>query len=427
MKREIDIQLVEWKISSQRKPLIVRGARQVGKSWSIHELGTLFQGGIHIINLEQRPDWHRLFDLNLDAKRILAEFEILTNRRIIPGQSLLFFDEIQACPKAIMALRYFYEQLPDLHVISAGSLLEFALKEMPFPVGRVQLLDMYPMTFREFLEANDQVAMGELLNASPSTVSETIHNQLLEYLRIYFIVGGMPACVALYAENGSFNQVRSTQQELLATFRQDFLKYTPHVNTQCLQDVFAATAQSVGQQISYTKLSSSFTGPTNKKAFDLLTTAKVIHKIQAVAPLALPLSGRVNSKKFKAVFIDIGLLTALKGMEASYSPDYHSLFKGSIAEQFVGQELIAAKNGNVYYWARDAHSSTAEIDYLVADLGVMKPIEVKSGASGKLKSLHQILSEYPTIPLGYVLSSQAYSTLPIQKLVYVPIYYAGKI
>ncbi len=425
MKRDIKAKLLHWKESADRKPLIVRGARQVGKSWSINELGKLFKGAVHTINLEQRPDWHSVFDLNLDAKRIIAEFEVLLNRNIIPAEDLLFFDEIQACPKGIMSLRYFYEQLPALHVISAGSLLEFSLREIPFPVGRVQMMDMYPMSFSEYLDATGQSAMSTILLDDPRELSQAIHQKFLEALRIYFSVGGMPACVSLYAESGSIRSVRDIQQDLLATFRQDFLKYTPYVNTQCLQDVFSSAAQSIGQQISYTKLSHNFSGPTNKKAFDLLNTAKVIHKIPAVSPLALPLSGNINSKKFKAVFIDVGLLTAMRGMDAANMNYYHGLFRGAVAEQFVGQEVVATFNGEVYYWAREARNSQAEIDYLVASSGTIKPIEVKSGASGRLRSLHSILVENSSIPRGFVLSDQMYAELTEQKLVYMPIYYAG--
>lgn len=222
MIRLIDPKLEAWSLDTNRKPLIVRGARQIGKSWSITKFGQRFKGGVHTINLEQRPDWHSVFDLNLDAKRILSEFEILLNRRIIPGEDLLFLDEIQACPKAIMALRYFHEQMPGLHVISAGSLLEFALKEIPFPVGRVQLMDMYPMRFSEFLEATGHSILRELFEEEPKVLSPAIHLKLLTELRNYFSVGGMPACVAHFAESRSLIRVREIQQDLLATFRQDF-------------------------------------------------------------------------------------------------------------------------------------------------------------------------------------------------------------
>ncbi|MEO5907259.1 MAG: AAA family ATPase, partial [Saprospiraceae bacterium] len=245
MKRDIDLKLEEWVHHSERKPLIVRGARQVGKSWSIGELKRSFKGRVHTINLEQRPDWHGVFDLNLDAKRIIAELEVLINSNITTGEDLLFFDEIRACPKAIMSLRYFFEQVPDLHVISAGSLLEFTLKEMPFPVGRVQIMDMYPMTFGEYLEATGHSTMRRLMDEGPKALSPPIHQQFLEGLRTYFSIGGMPACVSSFARMGSIHGVRDIQQDLLATFRQDFLKYTPYVNTRCLNDVFSATAQNV--------------------------------------------------------------------------------------------------------------------------------------------------------------------------------------
>lgn len=425
MHRVIESSLQQWLKDPKHKPLIIRGARQVGKSWSITEFGKSFKGRIHTINLEQRPDWHSVFDLNLDPGRILSELEILINRKIIIGDDLLFFDEIQACPKAILALRYFYEQIPALHIISAGSLLEFALKELPFPVGRVQIMDMYPMNFSEYLDATGRSAMAELLYDEPHAISPAVHRQLLEALRTYFWIGGMPACVSLFAEKGSIHSVRDIQQDLLATFRQDFLKYTPYVNTQCLNDVLIATAQNISRQISYTKLSSNFSGPTNKKAFDLLYTARVIHKIPAVSPLETPLGGNIKSKKFKAVFLDIGLLTAISGIDTSPRNDYQALFKGVLAEQFVGQELVTATNREVYYWSREARNSEAEIDYLITSNGNIIPIEVKSGASGRLKSLHLLLKENPSIPQGYILSEAPFGVIPEQKLRYVPIYYTG--
>jgi len=427
LKRHIEAKFLAWMNDPDRKPLIVRGARQVGKSWSINELGKSFAGEIHTINLEQRPDWHAVFDLNLDTKRILSELEILINRKITPGEDLLFFDEIQACPRALMSLRYFFEQVPELHIISAGSLLEFALKDLPFPVGRVQILDMYPMNFSEYLQATDQSAMSELLHESPQAFGQPIHQKFLESLRTYFSVGGMPACVLSFAHTGSIRTVRDLQHDLLTTFRQDFLKYTPHVSTQCLNDVLLAIAQGIGQQITYTKLSANFSGPTNKTAFELLHTARIIRRIGSVAPLALPLGGNINSRKFKAVFLDIGLLTALRGIDGLYLNNYHALFKGAVAEQFVGQELVAAFNSEVYYWTREARNSQAEIDYLVAKDNIIKPIEVKSGVSGRLRSLHRILIEYPSIPWGYVLSEQTYDELEEQKLKYLPVYYAGNL
>ncbi|MBK9983489.1 MAG: ATP-binding protein [Saprospiraceae bacterium] len=425
MKRDIDARLLQWKESVDHKPLIVRGARQVGKSWSISEFGRSFTGRTHLVNLEKRPDWHGIFELNLDAKRILAELEIVLNNPIRPGEDLLFIDEIQACPKAISALRYFFEQVPGLHVICAGSLLEFALRDLPFPVGRVQLMDMYPMHFAEFLEATGQSMLANVILSRPEKISETIHKSILESLKIYFDIGGMPACVAYYAETRSILRVREIQDDLLATMRQDFLKYTPYVNTNCLNDILSAVAGSTGQQISYTRLSQHYTSPTNKKAFDLLITARVIYKVACISPLSLPLREGASLKKFKALFLDIGLLSRLQGVDMGYRTDYHSLFRGAIAEQFVGQELVASRKGIVYYWAREAKSSQAEIDFLIDREGVLIPIEVKSGASGRLKSLHLLLNEHAEIPHGYILSEGAYGQIPDQRLTYMPIYFAG--
>ncbi|NCU33173.1 MAG: nuclease, partial [Candidatus Moranbacteria bacterium] len=196
MDRNITSGLLAWKDKQARKPLLVRGARQTGKSYSITHFGkTYFDGKLHLVNFEKRPDWHVIFEENLNPHRILSELEILIGSRIVPGEDLLFFDEIQACPKAIAALRYFFEEVPELHVIAAGSLLEFALSDIPFPVGRVQLMDMYPMTFSEFLKATGNPTAAAIISEKPKKLSEAVHNMLLNELRKFFFIGGMPECV----------------------------------------------------------------------------------------------------------------------------------------------------------------------------------------------------------------------------------------
>ena len=205
MKRNITKRFVEWQNKNNRKPLLLRGARQVGKTFSIVEFGkTHFKGNVHNLNFEKNPELNSIFDPNLDSIRILAEIELILNKHIEPGTDLLFFDEIQECPKAIMALRYFYEQIPNLHVISAGSLLEFAIEDISFPVGRLQMLHMEPMTFEEFLIANDKELLAEKIkqpnfHLSPS-VLEIVNNELYKY----FIIGGMPECVKIFVDTGSF-------------------------------------------------------------------------------------------------------------------------------------------------------------------------------------------------------------------------------
>ncbi|MBI3923784.1 MAG: AAA family ATPase, partial [Armatimonadetes bacterium] len=196
MKRFITDKLITWKKQTRRKPLVLRGARQVGKTWSVKEFGEeQFGGNVHVVDLEQRPDWHRVFEGNLVASRLLSELEILLNRRIVPGQDLLFLDEVQSCPRALMALRYFYEERPELHVIAAGSLLEFAMRDISFPVGRVQFLEMHPMCFAEFLLATGKELAVDIVLSSPCNQPESVHIMLLRELRHYLFVGGMPECV----------------------------------------------------------------------------------------------------------------------------------------------------------------------------------------------------------------------------------------
>lgn len=429
MKRTIAPQLIEWKEKANRKPLILRGARQTGKSYSVSELGKdHFEGNIHIVNFEKQPDWKSIFDKNLDAVRILSELEIVLNQRIVPGKSLLFFDEIQSCPIAIAAMRYFNEQIPELHLIAAGSLLEFALKEIPFPVGRVQLLNMYPMNFYEFLLATGKDLAAEILINEPVALTESVHNVLREELRKYFFVGGMPECVKTFAGSNSIPKVAEIQTDMLETFRNDFPKYAGHSDTRCLNAVLTSLSQKVGQQIKYSHLAEGFSLATIKKAFNLLETARLFKKIRAASAAGLPLGASAAENKFKAVMLDIGLLTRLSGLSISsefQKENLLSIFKGAIAEQFVGQELLAAGHEELYYWSREAKSSSAETDFLVEKNHAIIPVEVKSASAGSLRSLHLLLKTYPHISQAFIFSDAEMGAIPEQKLYFFPIYFAS--
>ena len=288
-----------------KKILILRGARQVGKTWAVKMFGEqYFAGRFHIIDFEKRSDLHGIFDKNLDVIRILSELELALNRSIEPGRDLLFFDEIQSCPRAIMALRYFYEEMPELHIIAAGSLLEFALAEISFPVGRVQFLNTFPMTFAEYLLAIGKDKLAKTLFSEDSIFSETVHQMLLSELRNYFFVGGMPECVKTYTETKKLIKVSEIQRDLIETFKADFSKYATHADKRCLNSVLTNTARMVGRQIKYTRLADGFTPPTNKKAFELLNLARLIYKIRAASPAGLPLGAEASEKKFKALMLD---------------------------------------------------------------------------------------------------------------------------
>lgn len=423
MKRLCERQILAWAKSPRRKPLIVRGARQVGKTWLVEKVLAKAFDNFVTVDLEIRKDLHKYFERNLEPTDILQGIEFVTGR-IVAGKTLLFFDEIQACPRAIMALRYFYEKMPDLHVVAAGSLLELAFGNISVPVGRVQYLYLYPMTFYEYLIALGKDVMAEL-TLNPKHDDDYLVQEILLELKKYFFVGGMPEAVKVYRDTGSLMEVFTTQSDLLDSYREDFSKYTPGVDIACLDSVFFSAAKSVGEQIQYTTLNLGHSYQTNHKAFDLLVKAKVLHKIPSCDPSGLPLGASANQRKFKACFIDIGLLQRLCQLPINIEMAHENLlaiYRGKLAEQFVAQEMLAWHTRELFYWARNSKSSSAEVDYLTISHSEIFPIEVKSGPSGKLKSLHLMLKQYSNCPKGFVMYSGKYKELPEQKLVFLPLY-----
>lgn len=421
-------QLKEWKKSVKRKPLIVRGARQVGKTFIIKQFGEeSFKGKVHTLDFEKHPDLHSVFDKNLDPQRIIGELEIILNESIEPGKDLLFMDEIQALPKALMSLRYFYENMPDLHVIAAGSLLDFAIKDISFPVGRVNIKSMYPMNFYEFLLAVGSDKLAEKIVSFPEKLPDSIHKALLDKLRQFLYIGGMPECVDVWIKTQSYNEVFQVQSDLLESYRQDFSKYTPYTDKQNLRNVLSVIAKNIGHQLKYTRLSDEFSGPTNKKAFELLQLARIIHKVKSSSPGSLPFEASASERRFKAILVDIGIMRALNELPAGTEfkkKDILSMYNGAMAEQFVGQEFLSSGMNNLYCWIRNAKSSSAEVDYLISKKHTIIPSEIKGGSAGKLKSLHLLLKEYPNIKQACVLSEAPFGKIPEQKMTFLPLYYA---
>jgi predicted AAA+ superfamily ATPase len=383
------------------------------------------------IDLEKRRDLRGVFGDNLDPRSIIRQLEVDSGKRIVPGEALLFLDEIQACPRAIMALRHFQEEMPDLHVIAAGSLLEFALGEISVPVGRVQYLHLYPMTFREYLLGMGKAAAEEAAARHPSEVDDAVQLQLLKELKHYFFVGGMPECVQAYHYTGSLVEAFRVQTEIIGSFRDDFLKYSPRADRDCLDSVLLRVARQVGEQIKYTRLDDHHSGPANRRAFDLLRQARVVHKIRSCDPSGLPLGASASEKRFKSALLDIGLLRNICQLPTDMelrTDDLLAIYRGKLAEQFVAQELVAAASSSeLFYWAREARGSSAEVDYLTVSDGRILPIEVKSGAGGSLRSLRLMLDSYPNCPEGLVLYSGTYARRPDQRLTFMPLYYAGGI
>jgi len=423
MKRIAEGKILKWAASNRRKPLIIRGARQVGKTWLVENcLAKRFEKLVKV-DLERQPHFHEAFSGELSPKRMLNTIEARTER-IIPGKTLLFIDEIQSCPRAITALRYFYEDLPELHVVAAGSMLEFAFGQISVPVGRVQYLHLQPMTFYEFLLALGKDIMAEALFKHPGEQTELIVKAIHEQLRYYFFVGGMPEAVAAYRDTNALLEAYEVHSEIVSSYREDFAKYRPAVDYTCLDSIFQTVAQTVGQQIVYTRLYEHTTGKTNHKAFDLLCRAKLANRINSVNPSGFPF-GAGGGKRFKASMLDIGLMQHVCGMDPSIAVEKGNLlaiYHGQLAEQFVAQELLAWHEETLYYWSRTARSANAEVDYLTVRDGKIYPIEVKFGPAGRLKSLHICLKTYPNCPQGWVVQDGPYRELLEQKLVFWPLY-----
>ncbi len=428
MYRIVTEKLIKWKNSSRRKPLIVRGARQVGKTWAIEKFGSENYAKFYTIDLEKRPDIHSVFDGNLDPKVIIEQLESLLNIRINIDNTLVFFDEIQACPKALSALRYFYEEMPELHIIAAGSLLEFALSKISFPVGRVQFLNMYPCTFYEFLCAVDKNIIASKLLEPITKLPEAIHNALLAEMRNYFFIGGMPEAIAAYIGSGSMLDAFDVQTEIVDAYRQDFSKYAPRVDKQCLNMVLNSVSEMVGEQIKYSRLAEGFSNPTMHKAFDLLENARVIRKIRSISHVGFPLGIGCSDKRFKAAVLDIGLMQKLAHVAISSElrhTDLLAMFRGKLAEQFVAQELLASQDGDIFYWSKGNRSGAAEVDFVIERNNEIMPIEVKSGKGGSLRSMHIMLNNYDICQKGIVFYSGSFAECQEQNLVFVPLYYAG--
>jgi uncharacterized protein len=417
--------LITWKDKTNRKPLIINGARQVGKSWLVKNFGeNYFDNDIVIINFEKQKDLHIIFKQNFDVQRIILELQLVLGISITKGKTLVFFDEIQSCSEAMGSLRYFYEDLPDLHVIAAGSLLDFEFRDQPYPVGRVEIMNLHPMSFTEFLVANDKQSLADFLKQPPRKISTAVENVLSEQLQLYFIVGGMPECVKYFVDTQDFMGIKEIQNNLLYTYEQDFKKYKPSINNDCLQDIIENIAKYIGNQIIYSKLSDRFTIPTIKKGVDLLKTARLIDVVPNVSIVGLPLTP--SGKQFKTFFLDIGLL--IRKRQIDYAGLYTkrqltSAFEGVLAEQFVAQQILAHTDDGLSYWARTEPGANSEIDFVTVQEGKIIPIEVKAGSSGSLKSLHYLLEKYPNIEKAVVYSLAKQGV--IEKINFLPIYYAG--
>ena len=417
MKRDIYKLLIKWKNDEYRRPLLIRGARQVGKTYVINQFGhDEFETFIDL-NFEKNPEYKDIFK-SLDPDIIIENISLFTGMKIEPGRTLLFLDEVQECPAAIMALRYFYEEKHLLHVIAAGSLLEFTIQSQGFkmPVGRVQYLFLFPLSFGEFLDALGEVALRKhiLDIENLKTLPDALHHKLNDYIKKYFVLGGMPLVISQYIRNRDIIQCQRIQQSIIDTYLDDFGKYARQIRHQYLNKIFNAVPTMVGQKFKYSKVDNTIRSRELKRALELLEMAGIVRKIKRTSGAGIPLEAGVKELHFKMLFMDIGLLHAVNKiyLDTTQAKDLNNLFKGAVAEQFVGQELISCQDTytkpGLYYWAREAKNSNAEIDFLIQKNSTLLPIEVKSGAVGKMKSLFMFLDKYKSNQ-GFKISQAPFS------------------
>lgn len=431
IQREADQDLAEWKKNPGRKPLLIRGARQTGKTTSVRKLGESFDSFVEL-NFDANPALAELFAGAYDIPEILSKIEVIAGRRIEPGRTLLFFDEVQACPRAISALRYFYEQVPDLHVIATGSLLEFVFGDLhDFGVGRIRNLFFHPLSFAEFLRAlGDELLWERALGATPARpIEAAFHTRLLERLRSFLVVGGLPAAVGAYVKTGRFMEAQREQDDILVSLKADFGKYKKRVPPERIQAVLSAVVRQTGEKFVYSDPAAGLGTVQAKDAVGLLEQARLVLRVQASHASGVPLGGDVNPKSAKLLLFDTGLYLRESGLDLSEwmsDPPEKFANRGKLAEMFVGLEIKksagAAADAGLFYWHREARGSNAEVDYLVQKGGRIVPVEVKSGRKGAMRSLGILMKE-KDLPLGLRFSQENLSEYGRVRT--LPLYLAG--
>ncbi|MBK6966128.1 MAG: ATP-binding protein [Bacteroidales bacterium] len=431
LRRNIENQLNTWKNEQDRFPLLIRGARQVGKSFLVRQFGKQFQYYIEL-NMELDPGLGRVFDGSLEPHRICDELSVIYNTPVEPGKTLLFIDEIQACLRAVSSLRFFYEQYPDLHVIAAGSLLEFALSELPsFGVGRVRSLFLYPFSFNEFLLAVGENRLLEAIqNAGPDhPLPELVHQKALGLYKRFILIGGMPKVVSWYVETGNLLKCQEVLDDLVISLQDDFAKYKKRVSSIMLREVFNSVVAQQGNKFVYKKATPDLNRLQVKTCLELLSMAGLIYPVTHTSANGIPLGAEINDKFRKYIVFDSGIFQRISGLELAgifLNTDFESINKGAIAELFVGLELlkISNKRNELYYWQRESRNSQAEVDYLVQKSTAIIPIEVKSGKKGSMQSMFLFLKE-KKLSIGIRVSQENFSEYD-QIRVY-PIYAVGNI
>jgi len=402
LSRKIDIELLKWKKTEHRKVILLRGARQVGKSSAVRELGKTFEHFVEI-NFDKQPQLKAIFEPDSVVERIIKELSFQLQTPIIPGKTLLFLDEIQESISAVSSLRYFYEDMPELHVIAAGSLFEFALEKIPsYGVGRIRSLFMYPFSYDEFIRAMGYSMLADdLKNYTPENpISKSLHEKCRRLLIEFMLIGGMPEVVAKYVETGSLFDCQEILEDITQNFYNDFAKYKQRANVSLLQEVFGAIIEQTGEKFTYSKASKTANHLQIKECVELLEKAGLIYSVTHSSANGLPLAAQQNTKFRKYLIFDTGIYQRfLKlNLDGSFHPEnMGQINKGAFAELLAGLEMVKASPANIplslHYWQREKAGANAEVDYIIQQGENIVPVEIKANTKGSMQSMFQFLTE----------------------------------
>ncbi|MFR8468113.1 ATPase [Eisenbergiella tayi] len=392
-------QLNKWKQKTNKKPLIIRGARQVGKTWLMKEFGkTAYEKAVYI-NFDNNPQMKELFSLDMRIDRIIMGIELYVGHKISPHNTLLIFDEVQEVPKALSSLKYFNETAPEYQIVCAGSLLGIALHQgTSFPVGKVEFMDLYPLSFTEFMRAMGKEQFVDLLDKGDFEMATMFRQDYVDLLKYYYYVGGMPEVVQSFVDNRDFNEAREIQERILAAYEQDFSKHAPNEvvpRIRMLWNSIPAQLTKENKKFIYGIIKEGARAKDYETALMWLTDCGLVHKVYRVTAPSIPLKAYEDLKAFKLFLADVGLLGCMVRLNQSVLLNGNELFKefkGALTEQYVLQQLKTVKGVDTYYWTNDR--GNAEIDFLIDTGNEIVPIEVKAETNLKAKSLKTFCEKY---------------------------------
>lgn len=411
MKREAISELYAWKGRANRKPLIIRGARQVGKTWLMKKFASEAYSKSVYINFEDNEIVKQIFQKDFDIERILFALQLATDV-VIDADTLIIFDELQEAPRGLTALKYFQEKAPQYHILAAGSLLGISMHENnSFPVGKVEFIDLYPLSFHEFLNALGQERLTELLLSKDWELISVMQSKLQEYLRQYYYVGGMPEVVTSFIADKDLAKVRQLQQDILDAYDRDFSKHAPAAEVPRIRMIWKSVPSQLSKEnrkFIYGQIKEGARAKDFELAIEWLKDAGLIYKVNRTKKGQLPLSAYEDFSAFKLFIVDTGLMCAMSNLPAQVllaGNDLFTDYKGALTEQYVLQQLKSVKNLSIYYWSAD--NSQGEIDFLLQHEADIIPVEVKAEENLKAKSLNAFVTKNPNLH-GVRLSMSSY-------------------